>query len=98
MIIVVVLAFHVVITFWYPSKHKNQNYYLVKDLINCWFLFFCIPLAIVWKNEKMFHYVRNSIKNSDIVNFVRTLFYLMADLDNGLRPRTNKIFSIELEP
>ena len=98
MITTTVLVFHVVITFWYPSKHKNQNYYLVKDLINCWFLFFCIPLAIVWKNEKILHYVRNSIKNSDVFVFVQTLFFILVDHETDFRPRGNKIFSIQLEP
>ena len=97
MITVIVLSFHLGISFWYPSKYKDYNYYLVKDLVNSFFLFFCVPLATVLRNDKMRNYVINHIKNNDIVSAFANFYFKYIEHPENFRPRANKIFTIELK-
>ena len=93
-ITVSVMVFHVVITLWYPQKYKNQNYYLIKDFINCYFLFVNVPLATILKNEKMLKYVKSRIKNNEVLIFARNILLKMFRFSTSAPERSNKIFVI----
>jgi dolichyl-phosphate-mannose--protein O-mannosyl transferase len=97
MITAAVFIFHVVITFWYPTKYKNQNFYLIKELINCFFLFVCIPLAFIFRNEKMLAYIKNHIKTSQASMIIQGLIYRIIDFYTFVRKKNqNRVTDIPL--
>ena len=88
-----VLAFNVCISIWYPPKYKNHNYYLVKDFISNLLIFLGMPVAVVWRNDKMHRYILNHTRNSRMALFFKDIYYrcLFAMKSGG-----NKVTNIEL--